>query len=38
MSIRKSPTVLVVDDDAEGRAAMLKVIAGGQKHAGRRLG
>jgi two-component system response regulator HydG len=28
MSIRKSPTVLVVDDDAEGRAAMLKVLDG----------
>jgi two-component system, NtrC family, response regulator HydG len=28
MSIRKTPTVLVVDDDAEGRAAMLKVLEG----------
>ena len=28
MSIRKTPTVLVVDDDAEGRAAMLKVLDG----------
>ena len=28
MSIRKTPTVLVVDDDAESRAAMLKVLEG----------
>src|SRR5678815_2925092 len=26
MSIRKAPTILVVDDDVEGRAAMLKVL------------
>lgn len=28
MSIRKTPTVLVVDDDAESRSAMLKVLEG----------
>jgi two-component system response regulator HydG len=28
MSIRKTPTILVVDDDAESRSAMLKVLEG----------
>src|SRR6516162_10909028 len=30
MNIRKTPTILVVEDDAENRAAMVKVLEGGE--------
>ena len=30
MTIRKTPTILVVEDDAENRAAMLKVLEGAE--------
>jgi two-component system response regulator HydG len=30
MTIRKTPTILVVEDDAENRAAMVKVLEGGE--------